>query len=292
MSGEAELASLLERCAFPPPGSAVTCAVSGGPDSLALLVLAAAAGLDVIAVHVDHGLRDGSAEEAGVVAGVAARFGTRFRSERAIVARGGDLEGRARSARWAVLGPDALTGHTADDQAETLLINLLRGAGLDGIASMTPGGRHPLIGLRRAETAAVCVALELSPVRDPSNDDPRFVRNRVRHELLPLMADISNRDVVPLLVRTADIARSAAVELDRVAADLDPTDCAGILGAPESVASRALRRWLTEPGGYAPSAAEIERVMRVAMKDALACQISGGRSIRRTAGVLRVERSS
>ncbi len=292
MSGEAELASLLERCPFPTTGSRVTCAVSGGPDSLALLALAAAAGLDVTAVHVDHGLRDGSAAEADVVADAAARFGAHFRSEQVIVASGGDLEGRLRSARWAVIGPEALTGHTADDQAETLLINLLRGAGLDGIAAMTPGGRHPLLELRRAETVALCVGLELQPIRDPSNDDPRFVRNRVRHELLPLMADISGRDVVPLLVRSADIARSAARELERVAAELDPTVCAALLDASEAIASTALRQWLIDPAGYSPSAAEIERVMSVARNEALGCQISGGRSIRRTAGVLRIEASA
>lgn len=291
MTGEAELASLVERCSFPAAGSEVTCGVSGGADSLALLVLAVAAGLDVTAVHVDHGLRDGSATEADVVADAAARFGARFRSEQVVVAPGGDLEGRARSARSAVLGPDALTGHTADDQAETVLINLMRGAGLDGIAAMTPSGRHPLVALRRSETTALCSALDLRPVEDPSNDDPRFVRNRVRHELLPLMADISGRDVVPLLVRTADIARSAAVELDRAVAVLDPTDCAALLAAPRAVASRALRRWLTDPVGYGPSVAEIERVMAVASNRATGCQISGGRSIRRTSGVLRVERA-
>jgi tRNA(Ile)-lysidine synthase len=289
VGGDAELASLLERCSFPVSGSAVTCAVSGGADSLALLALAVAAGLDVTAVHVDHGLREGSAAEADVVADAAARFGTRFRAERAFVAPGGDLEARARSARWAVLGPDALTGHTADDQAETVLINLLRGAGLDGLAGMTSGGRHPLLALRRWETVALCHGLDLRTITDPSNEDPRFVRNRVRNELLPLMEDISGRDVVPLLTRTADIARSAARELDHAALGLDPTDCAALLAAPEAVASTALRRWLADADGYAPSVAEIERVLEVVKHQSVGCQISGGRSIRRTAGVLRVE---
>src|SRR3954468_66893 len=178
---------LLGRCRLPAAGTAVTCAVSGGADSLALLVLACAAGLDVAAVHVDHGLRPGSADEAPVVASAAARFGARFRAERVDVGDGPNLEARARAARYAVLPPDVLTGHTADDQAETVLVNLLRGAGIDGLAGMRQDGRRPLLGLRRRETRALCEQLGLPPVEDPSNDDARFVRNRVRHELLPLM---------------------------------------------------------------------------------------------------------
>ena len=105
-----------------------------------------------------------------------------------------------------MLGPDAATGHTADDQAETVLANLLRGAGVHGLAGMRAGPGHPLLGLRRAETVALCELLGLDPVQDPSNDDPRFVRNRVRHELLPLCSAIAGRDVVPVLARQADAA--------------------------------------------------------------------------------------
>jgi len=281
--------SLLERCLFPPKGSAVLCAVSGGADSLALMVLAVAAGLEVTAVHVDHGLRPDSGDDTAVVAAAAEAHGAAFRAEKVEVAPGGDLEARARAARWAALGPEALTGHTADDQAETLLINLLRGAGLDGLAAMEPGGRHPLLGIRRADTVALCRAVGLTPVEDPSNRDPRFVRNRVRHELLPLMVQISDRDVVPLLTRTADIARSASEELEQAAAPIDPTNVAELNQVSPALASIALRRWLTTPDGYAPSVAEIERVLAVAKGDVAGCQLSRGRSIRRTAGVLRVE---
>src|SRR4051795_2102158 len=87
---------LLPRCRFPAPGTAVTCAVSGGPDSLALLVLACAAGCDVTAMHVDHGLRAGSDREADVVAAAAARFGARFEARTVLVPPGPNLEARAR----------------------------------------------------------------------------------------------------------------------------------------------------------------------------------------------------
>src|SRR5690606_13257154 len=164
--------ALLARCHLPPPGTRVVLGVSGGADSLALLALATAAGCPATAVHVDHGLREGSAEEADVVRDAAARFGAGFEARRVAVPPGPHLEARARAARYAALGPGALTGHTADDQAETVLLNLLRGAGLDGLAGFAPD-RRPLRDLRRAETRALCRALDLTPVEDPSNDDPR-----------------------------------------------------------------------------------------------------------------------
>src|SRR5690606_20904735 len=183
-------ASLLARCTFPPRGTAVTCAVSGGADSSALLVLAVAADLRVTAVHVDHGLREGSDREAEVVARLARRLGAGSRAGTARVTPGGDLEARARSARLGALRPGALFGHTADDQAETVLVRLLRGTGPTGLAAMRPDG-HPLLALRRAETVGLCERLGIETVDDASNRDPRFVRNRVRAEVLPLLAEVA-----------------------------------------------------------------------------------------------------
>jgi tRNA(Ile)-lysidine synthase len=280
---------LLSRCPFPPPGTALACAVSGGADSLALLVLAVAAGCDVTAVHVDHGLRAGSEAEADVVAAAAERHGAHFESRRVAVAHGPNLEARARAARLAVLPPDASTGHTMDDQAETVLVNLLRGAGPDGLSGMASGPRHPLLGLRRAETHALCAALGLAPVHDPSNDDPAFVRNRVRHELLPLCAAVAGRDPVPLLARQATVLRDETELMDALAADAvpDPTDARALAGAPRPLARRALRRWLRAAEGHPPSLAEVERVLSVAGGDAVATELSGGRRVSRSRGRLR-----
>ena len=242
------------------------------------------AGCRVTAVHVDHGLRPGSAGEADVVRQAAARYGAAFRAERVDVAPGPNLEARARAARYAVLPPDVLTGHTADDQAETVLLNLLRGAGLDGLAGMRSEG-HPLLALRRAETEAVCRAEGLIPVVDPSNADPAHRRNRVRHELLPLLNDIAQRDVVPLLARQAALLRDEADALD--AALPDPTDAARLAAAPPAVARRAVRAWLTTD--HPPDAATVERVLAVARGEAKATDAGRGRRVARTAKVLRLE---
>lgn len=284
---------LAARCDFPPPGHAVTCAVSGGADSLALLALAAHAGCRVTAVHVDHGLRPGSAAEAEVVRRAAERFGAAFRAESVRVPPGPNLEARARAARYAVLPPDVLTGHTADDQAETVLLNLLRGAGLDGLAGMDPA-RRPLRRLRRRETRALCEALELSPVADHTNVDPAFRRNRVRHELIPLLDDIAGRDVVPVIARQADLLRDDAALLDELAAELDPRDARALAAAPPALARRAVRRWLREagPGGeerHPPDAAATERVLSVARGEAVACEVAGGWRVARSRGRLRLE---
>ena len=284
---------LLKRCSFPPEGTPLACAVSGGADSLALLLLATAAGCAVTAMHVDHGLRPGAGAEAEVVLAAAARFGARFESHRVSVVAGPNLEARARAARFAVLPPDVATGHTMDDQAETILVNLLRGAGADGLAGMEPGPRHPILGLRRRETHALCAAARLQPVRDESNDDPAFVRNRIRHELLPLCAQVAGRDPVPLLARQAGVLRDEVALLDSLAANLlpDPTDARAVARAERPLARRALRHWLREAGGgeYPPSLAEVDRTMAVAAGTSVGTELTGGRRVRRTGGRLRVE---
>jgi tRNA(Ile)-lysidine synthase len=287
-------AALLTRCDFPPAGTAVTCAVSGGADSLALLVLAAEAGCRATAVHVDHGLRPASGGEADLVRAAAERWGAAFRGVRIALAPGPNLEARARAARYAALPADALTGHTADDQAETMLLNLLRGAGLDGLAGMDPG-RRPLRRLRRRETRALCEVLGLTPVEDPSNADPAFRRNRVRHELVPLLDDIAERDVVPVLARQTDLARDDVALLDQLSAALDPCDARALAAASAPLARRAVRNWLRTagPGGderHPPDAASVDRVLAVARDEALACELPGGWRVARSRGRLRLDR--
>jgi len=286
MPGEAAAGDLLHRCTFPAVGTAVRCGVSGGADSLALLVLAVHAGCEVTAAHVDHGLRAGGAAEAEVVRAAAERFGAAFECHRVDVAPGPNLEARARAARHAALGPDALLGHTADDQAETVLLNLLRGSGLDGLAGMRPA-RHPILALRRTETRALCESVGLTPVHDPSNDSPAHRRNRVRHEVLPLLDAVAGRDVAALLAAQTEVLREEAELLDALAASIDPTDARALAAAPLPLARRAVRRWLADP--YPPDAAAVARVLAVARGEALGTDLPGGRHVRRSANRLLVD---
>jgi tRNA(Ile)-lysidine synthase len=276
-----DLDALLARCAFPPPGTAVACAFSGGADSTSLVALAVRHGLIATAHHVDHGLRPESRCEAQAAEQIAARLGAEFVLHTVQIGPGSNLEARARSARLAALPPGALTGHTADDQAETVLLRLLRGSGSDGLSAIEPGPTHPILALRRQETEAVCELLDITPVADASNNSPAMRRNRIRHELLPLAAEIAGRDPVPLLTRTADLLRDEAQLLDELAAAIDPTDAVAVAAAPTALARRALRRWLTVDG-YPPDAASIERVLAVARGETIACELSDGRRVERS----------
>lgn len=274
------IAELLTRCTFPPPGTAATVGLSGGADSTALVVLAQAAGCVVDAVHVHHGLRPTADDDADIAATTARQLDVRCRVVRVEIDDGPNLEARARVIRRVALGRDAMTGHTADDQAETLLLALLRGSGLAGLSAIGPGWRHPILALRASETRTLCEQEGIAVAADPSNEDPRFRRNRVRHELLPLLDEIAARDVTVLLNRTADLLRADDAFLEELAAAVDPTDAAALAAAPSVLGARAIRHWLSIDG-YPPDAAAIARVMSVAKGAAAACEVTGARRVER-----------
>jgi tRNA(Ile)-lysidine synthase len=268
----------------------VVCALSGGPDSSALVALAAAAGLQVEAVHVHHGLRSSADDDAAAAKRIALQLGARFRCEHADLDDGPNLEARARLARRRLIGVGAITGHTADDQAETLLLALLRGSGATGLAAIEPGPTHPMLRLRRHETQALCDELGLDPVTDPTNSDLRFRRNRIRSELLPLMHTIAERDVTTLLNRTSDLLRDDDDLLDELSLALDPTDARAISAAPLPLARRTIRRLLSVDG-YPPDAASIARVLAVAAGETSACEVTGVGRVERSQQRLRIVRS-
>ena len=286
--GHPVVGALLERCTFPPAGAPVRCGVSGGADSTALAVLAVASGCDATLVHVDHGLRAASSDDAEVVGRLGTRLGVPVEVVVAIVEPGPNLEERARTVRHTALGPDAALGHTADDQAEIVLLALLRGAGLHGLSGMRPGRRHPLLALRRSETRSLCDALDLPVAEDPTNAEPRFRRNRIRHEALPLLDAIAERDVVPLLTRTASVAADATDHLDAEAAVLDAGDARALAAAPPVLARLALRQRLraVSPLGHPPDAATVERAMALARGEVRATEVAGGARLERRAGRL------
>jgi tRNA(Ile)-lysidine synthase len=187
-------------------GARILVAVSGGPDSLALLhvlsLLAPRLGLSVAAHGVDHGLRAEANAELDLSARLSESWGVPFSRTRVDVAEGGNLQARARAARYEALesAQRALsaeflaTAHHADDRAETVLLRLLRGAGPRGLAVLPAraGTRiRPLIRARRADVDLHLERHHILPATDPSNRDPRFLRVRVRQELLPLLSELS-----------------------------------------------------------------------------------------------------
>ena len=281
--------SLLTRCTFPAAGTAVACGLSGGPDSAALVALASAAGLEVTAWHVDHGLRPSAGADAEAARAIADRFGAGFELHRVQVDPGPNLEARARAARYEALPGDVLVGHTADDRAETVLFNVGRGGGLAGAAARHAGVGRPLLGLRRFETHALCEQLGLHTVHDPMNDDLSFARVAIRNEVMPALAKALGRDPVPLLNRHADLASQALEVIAELAAGLDPTSTAVLTAAPRAVAAEALRNWIAGAVGSAPSAASISRMLDVAAGRGIATEITGGHRVARTAGRLRIE---
>jgi tRNA(Ile)-lysidine synthase len=243
-------------------------------------------------VHVDHGLRPASTAEAEVVATAARRFGARFESRRVVVTPGPNLEARAREARYAALPADVLVGHTADDQAETVVLNLIRGAGPAGLAGIR-ADRRPLLELRRIETHALCQSLGVEVVVDESNVDPAFRRNRVRHEAIPLLSQIASRDLVPILARAAAHQREVADLLSELAASIDPTDAAALAAAHPLVAGEAVRHWFASVADapHPPDRAAVTRVLEVARGAARATDVTDGWRVARTDGRLRLERA-
>ena len=227
----------VRRCLGPETGGGqgqvLLAAVSGGLDSMVLLDLLLrlqeTLGYGLHAAHLDHAWREESAADAAWVAERAAACGIRFHGRRADVGAyasqsGQSLEAAGRTLRYrffadtaaALGGCRLVTGHHADDQAETVLMRLLRGSGAGGLAAMKPAGDgaggqeilRPLLGVDRAAIEHYARLRGVPFRQDPSNRDTRFTRNRVRHELLPLLRRSFNPGIDRALRRTADVLAS------------------------------------------------------------------------------------
>ena len=248
------------------PGALVLVACSGGPDSLALAAatafVAPRAGLRAGAVVVDHGLQPASAEVADDAGAACRLLGLDpVQVVRVAVGGVGGPEGAAREARYGALdqvaaelgAPTVLLGHTLDDQAETVLLGLARGSGARSLAGMPARRgvyRRPLLGLRRADTLAVCAALGLVAWHDPTNDGqaltdgPAPRRSAVRRHVLPMLEDVLGPGVAVALARSADQLREDADALDDLAAELIAVARAGgaaVAVGPLAAARPALR---------------------------------------------------
>jgi tRNA(Ile)-lysidine synthase len=262
-----------------PEGARIGVAVSGGPDSLALLLLAAAAFPErVEAATVDHQLRPESAAEATGVAELCAVLGVRHEVLKVDVAPG-NVQSEARKARYTALASwiDArelkalATAHHADDQAETLLLRLNRASGVAGLAGARARGTvpdtaipllRPLLGWRKAELAALVEAAGIEAAQDPSNSDDRFDRARLRK----VLAETDWLDVPAIAASAANLADADAA-LDW-AARREWSECVSTEGlgvtyrpqAPRAIALRVLTRIVTQLGGEEPRGSAVARL--------------------------------
>ena len=262
------------------PGERVVVAVSGGPDSLALLSILReilpVVPLHLTVAHFDHGWRRESEDDCDFVALMAAQWGFAFHAGRA----SDDIprtEGAARSARYAFLrhvvaatsSTAIALGHTQDDQVETLLLHLLRGSGSRGLSAMRRRDgdlARPLLDISRADIEAYLSRLHLTPRRDPSNDDPRFTRNRLRQQLLPAV-DAFDPSARELLARTADILSEEDHYLEDQVAGLPETiatDRDAFARLPPALQRRVIRRLIPDAGFL-----EVEAVRRGDPRDSV-----------------------
>lgn len=300
--GPASLAVLQALDAVPDAPWLVAC--SGGPDSLALAWAARTAsgrrGLACRTVVVDHGLQPSSDAVALAVASRLRGLGLDAEVVRVeVLDDGAGPEASARDARYGALeaarrpGELVLLGHTLDDQAETVLLGLARGSGTRSLAGM-PQARgvfvRPLLGLRRATTAACCAEQGLAVWQDPHNDDPRFARVRARRDALPALERALGPGVAEALARTAALARADADLLDALAAreasgglEAEPS-CDWLAGLDPALRGRVLRGWLVGRGARDLTATHLSAVdcLVSAWHGQRGVDVVGGRVVRRS----------
>ena len=286
-----QVAGAVRRHSMFDAGRPVIVAVSGGPDSLCLLHsivrLERLLRVRTVCFHFDHGLRTDSAADAAYVRRQAGSLGVPFVQRRAVTSpgRGDSVEAWARGERYEALaalveevgaGP-AAPGHTADDQAETVLLALIRGGGLEALAGMRPVTRpvvRPLLDVTREETDAFCRSLRLRPRRDPMNEDRSLLRPAVRTEVLPFLRRALGRDVRTTIARSAALLAEDAELLSRLASDAARAVVAededairlrarALGGLPPALAGRVVRHVLYGLG-VLPELAHVDAVLALA----------------------------
>jgi len=279
------------------PDAPIVVALGGGADS-AVGAWVCAGQQQVRAVFVHHGLA-GSASLQAAAGEVAEALGIPLTVLSAPLAEGGNLEARARDARWRAIGEDlgdgeiVATGHSQDDVAETLLINMLRGAGSRGLAAMSADRTdiiRPLSAVTRSDLRSFAEELGLPFVDDPANDDPAYLRNRIRADLIPLLEAGYEPGVRATLARAGSLLAADDAVLEAAARRVPVRDdgdallipAAVLTTLPAAVASRAVRRALRiiHPP-YAGTAADVDTVLSIAVGAETAATLSGAVSVAR-----------
>ena len=279
------------------PGGPLAVALGGGADS-SVAAWAVSSREAVRGIFVRHGLPDSPLLERAARS-LAGSLGIGLETVEAPVGPGPSLEDRARRARWDAIGravgegETVITGHTRDDQAETVLMNLLRGSGTAGLAGMArsrPGVARPLIGFGRNEIRSIAVELGLPFADDPSNQDPGHLRNRIRAGLLPMLDRDYRRGIVHVLARAGSLAAADDLTIEDLASGIPVIEDGGAVlipapaleTVPVPVAARTVRRGLRRLlHPYAGSAADVDAVLRIAAKASGPATISGGLEVTR-----------
>jgi tRNA(Ile)-lysidine synthase len=310
----------VRRCFGRDWADALLVACSGGADSLSLLAACVVeghrAGVRVVGAVVDHGLQDGSEEHtARVVAQMAGLGVDETASIRVTVDPGaGGIEAGAREARYAALAqlathlraPLVALGHTRDDQAETVLLGLARGSGGRSLQGMRRRFREgeavfsrPFLDLTREDTEAACRADGIEWWTDPNNDDPRFLRSRVRHSVMPVLERELGPGVAAALARTADLLREDMDHLDGAAGDAyekarvaDGIDLGLLPDVSAAVHTRCLRRAALDAGAIATELTRDHVMALTALGAGKEVQLPGHVTAYRAGAVIRFRRTT
>jgi tRNA(Ile)-lysidine synthase len=292
---------------------------SGGRDSVALALWLLEAGFSKLTLlHLDHGLRNESGSDAAWVAQFADSLGLGCHVERSDVAADAKalkigVEEAGRNARYSFFASAVkrlgtrrvLVAHHADDQVETFLFRLFRGSGATGLRGMSASSARtiegvsfdllrPMLEVWRPEIDA-CIAEKRADFRDdPSNEDPRWTRNRIRHALMPQLEEIMGKPVKTAIWRAAELLRADNAHLEQLSAELDERadsiDVSRLRRAPDAIRRRLVMRWLQRLNISNIGFEIVDAVVGLALRDAPAkLNLPGGAHVRRRAGKIFIE---
>lgn len=297
-----KMLAAIRRYGLVRPGDRVICAVSGGADSMALLwcmwLLKEKLGISVEAAHFNHNLRgEESARDAEFVARFCGFHDIPLHLGQGNVVPGPKgVEAAARTARYGFLrGLDGIvaTAHTADDNAETVLMHLLRGTGLRGLGGITPKSDRlirPMLDVTRDEVEGFLAEHWVKFITDSSNETDAFLRNRLRHHVMPLLK-AENPSIATGLSSAAQRLRQDAQLLEELASAIDPTDVAALRAAPAPLRRRAIEGFLKAHGFPEPAAGHIQQAEALVFSENPSARASfGPLTLRRCYGRLAADR--